>query len=217
MAAWTLMDNYHLGFVPEQTVVEGNKLVAPEGTALAAPLVRVARSPVPGAVFVLTLLLIVVFSNTSLRGPWALFFGMCLAALVFLLSWMQWWDPLYHWVRLLRIHINLGGYLTFAVPLLVVWLLTFFVFDRRTYMIFSAGQLRICDRLGKAERVFDAWSVSFEKQPYDWFRRLVGWGAGDMVIRAGGANREVYELPNVIRVTKWLKLIEQRLKTRDIE
>ena len=84
-------------------------------------------------------------------------------------------------------------------------------------MIFTAGQLRVGDRLGREEKVFDAMSVSFEKRPYNWFHRLVGWGAGDMILRAGGLKGEVYELPNVVRVASWLRLIEERLKTRDVE
>jgi hypothetical protein len=55
------------------------------------------------------------------------------------------------------------------------------------------------------------------KKPFNWFHRLVGCGAGDLILKAGGTNREVYEFPNVIRVSKWLDQIEQRLKTRDVE
>jgi hypothetical protein len=65
--------------------------------------------------------------------------------------------------------------------------------------------------------VFDAWTVSFEKKSYNWFHRLVGFGAGDMEIRAGGADRQTYELTNVVRVAKWLGVIEERLKTREVE
>jgi hypothetical protein len=111
---------------------------------------------------------------------------------------------------------NLGAYLTVSLPLFLIWVLAVFVFDRRTYMVFSAGQIRIRDELGSGEKVFDAWNASFEKKQYDWFRRLVGWGAGDLVVRTGGASREVFELPNVSRVGKWLWQIEERLKTRDV-
>jgi hypothetical protein len=217
MALWTYLDNYHLALVPQNTVVEGRRLVAPEGTPLQAPVEHVARNSVPGRIFVATLLLVIVFSNAALRGTWALVLGVTVVALVFLLSWLGLWGPVYQGARLLNVTINLGGYLAIAVPLCVVWVLTFFLFDRRTYVIFSAGQLRVCDRLGQEERGFDAMSVAFEKRPYNWFHRLVGWGAGDMILRAGGLKGEVYELPNVVRVARWLKLIEERLKTRDVE
>jgi hypothetical protein len=217
MALWTYLDNSHMALVPEGTVVEGHRLIAPEGTPLGAAVEHVARSPVPGAVFVATLLLVTVFSNASLRGTWALVFGISVMAVILLLSWLGWWRPLYRWAGLLNVYVNLGGYLAIAVPLFVVWAVTFFVLDRRTYVVFSAGQLRVCDRLGREERAFDAMSVAFEKRPYNWFHRLVGWGAGDLILKAGGLKGEVFELPNVPRVASWLKRIEERLRTRDVE
>lgn len=217
MALWTYLGDYHMVLVPQGTRVQDNVLTAPVGEQLAVPRVHVARSPIPGAVFVLTLLLVVLFSNASLRGPWALFTAATLTALVLLLAWLDLWASLFRWVSLLRIHLNLGAYLAISLPLLLMWFLAVFVFDRRTYMVFSAGQIRIRDELGVGEKVFDAWNASFEKKQYDWFRRLAGWGAGDLVVRAGGVSREVFELPNVPRVGKWLKEIERRLKTRDVE
>jgi hypothetical protein len=217
MALWSYLDTSHMALVPAGTVVQGNQLIAPEGTRLDVPLVHVARSPLPGVVFVATLLLVIVFSNASLRGTWALVFAVSVAALALLLSWLGWWVFLYRWAGMLTVYVNLGGYLAVAVPLFLVWALTVLVLDRRTFVIFSAGQLRVCDRLGREEKVFDAMSVSFEKRPYNWFHRLVGCGAGDMILKAGGLKGEVYELPNVVRVASWLRLIEERLKTRDVE
>src|SRR6266508_764653 len=73
MALWTYLDNYHLVLVPEGTAVDAGQATAPEGTEIYGPLVHVARSRVPGVVFVMTLLVIIIFSNVSLRGSWALF------------------------------------------------------------------------------------------------------------------------------------------------
>jgi hypothetical protein len=216
MALWTWLDNYHMALVPEQTVVKGNMLIAPEGESLQGPSVHMARSKVPGVIFVLTLLLVVIFSHVWLRGPWALFITACLAAVVFLASWLEWWDPLFEWFHLLRIHINLGGYLFIGLTLLVAWAAAVFVFDRRTYLVFSVGQVRVRDELGAAENAYDTTGILFEKRQFDWFRWLVGFGAGDMVIRTGGANPRVLELPNVIRVGTRLRTMEDRLRTKDV-
>jgi hypothetical protein len=216
MALWTYLDNYHMVLVPETTVVEGNRLIVPEGGSLEGSSVHMAQSKVPGVVFVLTLLLVVVFSHVWLRGVWSLFIAACIAAAVFLASWLEGWDPLYRWFSMLRIHINLGGYLVISVVLFAVWVLTHFVFDRRTYLIFSVGQIRVRDELGDQEKAFDTGSIAFEKKPYDWFRWIVGCGAGDMVIRVGGSHPQVIELANVVRVGKWLNEMEQRLRTRDV-
>jgi hypothetical protein len=214
-ALWTFVDHYPPAAVSAVAEARPDGVVAADQPGW--PPVLVARSSVPGYAFVLTLLLVAVFSNSSLRGLWAFFFGACVVALILLMNWLQLWASLFQWVRQLRIHINLGGYLAIAVQLFLVWGVTFLFFDRRTYMIVSASQLRVCDHLGAEEKVFDSSSVALEKKPFNWFHRLVGWGAGDLILKAGGANREVYEFPNVIRVGKWLDQIEQRLKTRDVE
>jgi hypothetical protein len=216
MALWTWLDNYHMVLVPENAVVEGNKLVVAEDESLQRPFVHMARSKVPGVVFVVTLLFVIICSHAWLRGPWALFIAACVAAAIFLASWLNWWDPLFQWFHLLRIHINLGGYLVISTVLFVVWALTLFVFDRRTYMIFSIGQVRIRDELGDQEKVFDTHSIAFEKRPYDWFRWLVGFGAGDMIMRVGAPQPQIIELPNVVGVGKRLHAMEERLRTRDV-
>jgi hypothetical protein len=216
IALWTWVDNYHMALVPENTVAEANRLIAPEGESLQPPTVHMARSGVPGVVFVLTLLLVIVLNHLWLRGAWALFIAACLAAVLFLASWLEWWDPLYRWLGLLRVHINLGGYLVISALLFAAWALTLFVFDRRTYMIFSVGQLRVHDELGEQEKAFDTANISFEKRPYDWFRWLVGLGAGDMIIQVGGPHPQTIELTNVVRVGRWLHEMESRLRTRDV-
>jgi hypothetical protein len=216
LALWTYLENYHMALVPEFTVIEDNRLVAPEGTTLEAPVVHMARSRWPGIVFVFTLLFAVYLSTSSLRGPWGLFGLAVLAALILLFNWLDWWAPLYRWFGLLRLHLNLGAYLAVSVPLFLMWALTVFFFDRRTYMSFSTGQVHIRDELGEAEKVYDTMTVSFEKQPYDWLRFLVGFGAGDVMVRVGGPQPTFYSLPNVIRVGSKMRLIEERLRTRDV-
>lgn len=216
MALWTCFDNYHMALVPDQTVVEGNKLIAPEGAVLEAPVVHMARSRWPGVIFVLTILVVVIAGHVWMRGPWGLFVAASVAAVIFFGSWLDLWDPFFKWFKMLRIHINLGGYLVFSTVLFVVWALAVFVFDRRTYMIFSVGQVRIRDELGDQEKVFDTHSIAFEKKPYDWFRWLAGFGAGDMILRIGGPNAQVIEMPNIVGVGRWLQLMETRLRTRDV-
>src|SRR5581483_6997362 len=113
--------NYHMALVPEHTVVEENRLVAPDGAALEPPTVHMARSRWPGIVFAFTLLFAVYLSTSSLRGTWGLFGLASLVALVLLFNWLDWWAPLGRWFGLLRLHLNLGAYLAVAVPLFLMW------------------------------------------------------------------------------------------------
>jgi hypothetical protein len=204
VAACTALDNHHMVLVPNGAEVTATQVAAPEGKPIVSPLVHVSRSRVPGLVFVLTLLFVVVCMAATA------------AAVLLLISWFEWWDPLFRWFGLLQVYVNLGGYLLVAVPLLIAWVVTVFFLDRRTYMVLSVGQVRFCDHLGEEERAFDTSHVVFEKRPYDWFRRLVGFGAGDMIIRTGGAQPQTMELRNVVRVGKWMSVIEERLRTKDV-
>jgi hypothetical protein len=216
MALWTYFDGHHAAFVPQGAAVEGNTIVAPQGSELEAPAVHVARSRWPGVVFVFAVLFAVHLSCASLRGPWGLLGLALLGALILLFNWLHWWDPLFRWFGLLRIHLNLGAYLTVAIPLALMWFAAIYFFDRRTYAVITTGQVRVRDELGASEKVYDTMTVSFEKEPYDWLRFVVGLGAGDVLVRVGGPQPTFYSLPNVIRVGGKMKRIEERLRTRDV-
>lgn len=216
MALWTYADGSKVAFVPRNATVEGDTIVAAEGSQWETPTTYVARSRWPGIVLVLAVLLSVHLSCASLRGLWGLFGLALLAVLILLFNWLHWWDPVFRWFGLLRIHLNLGAYLTLAVPLLVMWAMAVYLFDKRTYVVITTGQVRVRDELGGAEKVFDTSTVSFEKEPYDWLRWLVGFGAGDVLVRVGGPQAAVYSLDNVIRVGSKVRRIEERLRTRDV-
>jgi hypothetical protein len=216
MALATWAGNQYMIVVPADSVVTGSQVTAPQATVLGEPVIHMAQSRWPGIIFALTLLFAVFVTSATIRGPWALFSGAVVVTLILLFNWMQWWNPLYRWFGLLRVHLNLGAYLVISVPLFLMWILAIFFFDRRTYMVFSAGQVRIRDQLGKGEKVFDTGTVSFEKKQYDWLRPIVGLGAGDMVIRVGGPTPAVFELPNVVAVGHKMRTIELRLRTRHV-
>lgn len=217
MALWTIVDHHHMVIVPPETVIEDGVVTAPAGTDLTRqPVVHVSASRLPGVIFVVTLLVVAVLGNVWIRGPWAVAAAALITAFVLLVSWQDWWGPLLDWFRMLHIHINLGGYLVISTVLFIAWLLTVFVFDRWTYLVFSVGQVRLRDEIGDAEMAFDSSAVTFEKRPYDYFRWLVGAGAGDMIVRTGGPNGRVFEMPNVVGLGRWLHRIEERMRTRDV-
>jgi hypothetical protein len=56
-----------------------------------------------------------------------------------------------------------------------------------------------------------------EKKRDDLFRHwLLGLGSGDLVIRTGGANPQIYELPNVLFVGSKLAMAQRLLKERQV-
>jgi hypothetical protein len=215
MAAWTLLDNRHMVLVPEGAFVQGDAVVAPGGAAPIQTGAHVSPSRVPGMAFAVTLLAVLAFGTGWLWGWRAFTFAATLAAVLLLVSWLDVWGDLARWLAYLHVYVNLGGYLVISTGLLILWLVQLFVVDRRTYVVFSMSQVRVHYEIGEEERVYDAGGVSFEKAPYDWFRWLVGLGAGDLRIRMGGG--VIIEIPNVVHLGRRLAAIEALLRTKDVE
>jgi hypothetical protein len=214
MAAWTYIENQHMVLVPQGAEVVGNAVVAPEGAAPIETGIHVSPSRVPGLVFAITLLAVTAFGTGWLWGWRAFTFAAVLVAGLFLIGWLNVWDVLARWVTYLHVYISLGGYLVISSGLLVLWVVQVFVADRRTYVVFSLGQVRVHNEIGEEERAYDAGGVSFEKAPYDWFRWLVGFGAGDLRVKVRG---EVIQIPNVVHVGRRLDAIEVLLRIKDVE
>jgi hypothetical protein len=218
LALATLIDGGHMVYVPRGTVVEGQRLVVPEGQAIKPPVDRMAGNPQLGIIFFLTLVIVFVASNVQLRGLWEWITILGIALTISLLSVYGWWQSMFNWLNLLHIHINLAGYVFVSVWFLVIWVLSVFFFDRRTYLIFSPGQVRVRDQIGQAEKVFDVTNMTIQIQPNVLFRhRILGiYGAGDLVVRTGGPHSELLEWPNVLFVRSRLKQIEDLLKSREV-
>jgi hypothetical protein len=218
MAIVTLIDGGRMAYTPPGSVVEGNHLVAPAGKVIEQPYDRVAHNPYLGTIFFLTLLIVFVASNVQLRGLWEWITILGIALFVAVISLYGWWQRLVEWFNVVHIHINMAGYIFLSVWFLVIWALSVYLFDRRTYIIFSSGQVRIRDQIGQAEKVYDVTNMTFQIQPNVFFRhRILGlYGAGDLVVRTGGPHSELLEWPNVLFVRSRLKQIEERLKSREV-
>jgi len=219
MALLTYLDGGQMAYVPADTVAEGNQLVAPVASApLDQPHDRMARNPFLGSWFCIVLLVVLVASNVSLRGLWEWVAVLTIILAISLISLWGLWDDFAAWFRLLHVHINLAGYLLVSTWIFAIWIVTVFLFDTRTYLIFAAGQVRILNEIGDAEKVYDVTNMTFQVLPNVFIRhRLLGfWGAGDLIVRTGGPHPEVLEWPNVLFARSRLKQIQARLKVRDL-
>lgn len=218
MALLTYWDGGAMAYLPPGTEMVGNTLVVPEGTPLERPHERMAQDPYLGTWFFIIVLLVFLLSNVQLRGLWEWITLLSIGLGVTLLSWLGWWTKVFDLFNLLHIHINLAGYLFIAMWVLTVWVLSVFFFDRRTYVVFSSGQVRIRDEIGEAEKTYDVTNLTFQVRPNVLFRhRILGfYGAGDLVIRTGGPNPEIIEWPNVLFARSRLKEIQERLKAREV-
>jgi hypothetical protein len=90
-------------------------------------------------------------------------------------------------------------------------------FDRRRYMVFAPGQLRVCQEIGSAQVAYDTLGMVVAKRRSDLFRHwLLGLGSGDLLVKPAAANAQQFEVLNVLFVGNKLKLIQEMLQTREV-
>lgn len=175
---------------------------------------RVSQHASLGAIFVIGLLLTIVITNVPLRGLWS-FVAIILVVLVCLvISLFSAWDTIFERLSNLHIYINMAGYLFIGTAVFVVWALAVFIFDQRSYIIFTPGQIKVCEHIGASVQAFNTVGVSLEKQRDDLFRHyILGFGSGDLIVRTSGAERHEIKMPNVLGIGWRLKTVEDMIKT----
>jgi hypothetical protein len=176
---------------------------------------RVHPSNNPGIFFIAVLVLLVVFTNTRLRGIYSVVTVVSVAFFVVLFAWFGWWDDILRFVPQLSARANMGFYLLFSVTLLTVWLLAFFVFDRLTVWHVRPGQMVEERLIGGQARSYDTNGLVFERRGQDLFHDIIlGMGAGDLTITIGGANEQTIQIPNVLFVDRKVKAIERLISVK---
>src|SRR5581483_8531250 len=179
---------YHLP--PEGAKTAGAPLPAPE-----QPHVRVARGQYLGSIFVLTLLVVFLSTNVSLRGLWEWIAVLAIGLVISVVALYGWWGSVVEWFGLLHMYINLACYLFLSTWLFALWAVTVFLFDTRTYIVLAAGQVRVRQEIGHGEKIYDVTNMTFHVQPNVFLRhRVLGlFGAGDLIVRTGGPQPEVID------------------------
>lgn len=177
---------------------------------------RISQKAWMGPVFCVVLLLTVVITNVPLRGLWSFLVLLLMVVLALLITLVPGgWDSLLQALGDLHIHINLAGYLFIATAVLILWFVSVFVFDQRTYMRVTPGQIQVCEHVGASIRNFDTMGLSFEKQRDDLFRHwLLGFFSGDLIVRTAGAEKETIRLPNVLWISWRLEEVQQLLREK---
>jgi hypothetical protein len=181
------------------------------------PHLRMSESKNLGVVFIAVLLLVIIITNVPMRGLWSAVVIGLVIVLVLLFAWLKVWDTIFTWVSWLDIRINAAGYLVISVVLLVLWLVTVFVFDHRTYVVLAPGILRVRREIGGAEDDYDTTGMRVQKLRNDIFRHwILGlFNMGDLIIKPAGA--EEIHMPNVWRVSKAVDKIQGMLQIKEVE
>jgi hypothetical protein len=177
---------------------------------------RVSERPWLGPLFCVILLLTVIITNVPLRGLWSFLVLLMLVMLALIITIIPGgWDSLLGAVGNLHIYINMAGYLFIAIAVLILWVVSVFIFDKRTYMRITPGQVQVCEHIGASIRNFDTFGMSFEKQRDDLFRHwLLGFFSGDLIVRTAGAEKETIRLPNVLWISWRLEEVQRLLREK---
>jgi len=234
MAVLTLIDGHRMAIVPSGTIAEANRqvpghdpadvLIAPKGkpfprdenNEIVQPRRHMAQSKSYGVIYATILIMTIVVSSVPLRGLWSLIIVLCVVLMVVIFALFGWWDQILEKINLLDIRINMGGYFFISIILLLIWALTVFIFDHRTYVIVTAGQVRVCQAVGAGETVYDTTGMTFTKQQNDLFRHwIIGLGSGDLIIHRSNTNQEI-DMPNVLFIAAKVREIEQLIKERQV-
>ena len=167
-----------------------------------------------GLTFVSILLLLIDFSNVRLRGINSVVVLLSVAFIAVLLAWFGWWDDIAKLIPYLSVHMNTGFYLVFSTGLLITWLMMFFVFDRLTYWRVRPGQMTEERLIGGGAESFDTNSLRFQKHRADFFRVVLGLGAGDLRATTPGGSGAAIEIPNVLFVDRKVHAIEKLISVK---
>jgi hypothetical protein len=179
---------------------------------------RVSARSWMGPTYMIILFLVIVVTSVPLRGLWSLVVMIGLVVLALVISLFKWWDTIFESFYGLHIFINLAGYLLISTGLCIAWAVATFIFDRRSYIIFTPGQMRVCEEIGSRERTYDTTGMTIEKHRDDWFRHIfLGFGSGDLSVRTAGADRNEILMPNVALIGFKIDPIQQLIRQRQIE
>jgi hypothetical protein len=180
------------------------------------PIIRAAHYRSLGSVYAIVLLIVIVITNVSIRGLWAVFITVSIVMLAIMFWAAGWWETIFIKLYHLSIFINMGGYLLISIVLFILWLLNFALFDRQTYMVFTPGQVRVRQEIGGEEIVYDTTGMVVQKARNDVFRHyILGFGSGDLVIKPVGVPHPI-EFPNVLWIGGKVAKIETMIKEKVI-
>jgi hypothetical protein len=198
-------------------------LVLPENARLATqdpndpsspPQMRqIAKGRGIGVLFLTILLLVIVITNVPLRGMWSFMVIFVIIALSIIFALAGWWDAILHYIGLLDVRINAGGYIFLSTILFAIWLFTVIVFDKQIYMVFAPGQFKVCTEVGGGEQTYSTIGMTLEKQRSDLFRHwILGLGSGDLIVKTTGAQAHHLEMPNVLFIGRKMQQIEDMVR-----
>ncbi len=168
-----------------------------------------------GVIYALVVLVTVLITNSYMRGAVSLIVVLVVAFLALLFAYLGWWDDIFDWFGHRPVYMDLGFYLFFSTGLLLIWLLTVFVFDHLSFWRVRPGQVTHEYVLGAVESSYDTDNMVFTKRQDDLFRHWVlGLGSGDLQMQTMGGRGIVAKVSNVLFLNAKEARIQRLIATK---
>jgi hypothetical protein len=168
-----------------------------------------------GVAYCLLFVLLLLVNTVKIRGAASFAVVSFLAFVVVLLAYLGWWDWILSWLGGRPIYMDLGFYLFFSTAILVIWVMTVFVFDHLSFWRVRPGQVTHEFVLGAVDRSYDTDNLVFTKRQDDFFRHwLLGLGSGDLQMQTMGGLGPVAEATNVLFAAWKIAKIQRLIATK---
>ena len=202
--------------VPDNSSVSLAQAAADTAKGQVAFPVRIADTKDYGIVYVIVIVLVIFGTTVPLRGLASVIAILFILLVTCVFAYLHWWGPILRYLGGLDVEISAAGYLVPSVALLVLWLLTFLLYDPLRYMVFTPGQFIVHKGIGDLREVYDTAQIEAEKRRTDLFRHWVlGFGAGDLIIKVPSQSLQI-ELQNVLFVNRRVTEIANLMKTKPV-
>ena len=168
-----------------------------------------------GVIYCLVVLLIVLLTNTHMRGLVSLVVVIAVGFLALLFAYFGWWPDILRWFGERAVYMDIGFYLFISTGLLILWLAVFLVFDHLSFWRIRPGQITHEYVLGAVESSYDTDNMVFTKQQEDVFRNwILGFGSGDLQMQTMGGRGVVANVSNVLLINSRAARIQRLIATK---
>jgi hypothetical protein len=168
-----------------------------------------------GVIYALVVVLTVLITTTSMRGAVSMIVVLVIGFLALLFAYLGWWDDIFDWFGHQPVYMDLGFYVFFSTAILLIWLLTFFLFDHLSFWRVRPGQVTREYVLGAVESSYDTDNMVFTKQQDDLFRHwFLALGAGDLQMQTMGGRGVVAKVSNVLFLNAKVARIQRLIATK---
>ena len=164
---------------------------------------------------VFVLLYVIIATGVSMRGLWFVLVSLALVILGLVAHMTGVVDDLLHFLTGLDLRFSTDVYWAIGVPLLVVWLLATFIYDRLRYVEVYQGRMVLVREVGEGQHGYDTIGMAFEKRRDNFAQHIIlGFGSGDLIItpREGDPMR----IPNVLCVSRKITEMQKLINHGDI-